>query len=95
MVPPCALDESPVNSKVVVVQLADGKAAVLQTPNGIQVLDPLDIARKLPLGAKISRTGPETFVASMLPDEGVPPKTYPTARLAMTNYVADFHGVSR
>lgn len=105
-----ALDDAPVNSKVI----NTGKQAWIATPddptqpedtieamydrgfaprNPTKLLPPGDLAHKLPNGAKITKTGPESYVAVQLDHTiGVAPLTTTTAMDAILQFVPHFHG---
>lgn len=90
---PCALEDAPIGSKVVVLATPDGKQAVLTTPlNGSIPLPDDDMARKLPVGAKIRRILPSVFEAVQLnPQVPYPPLVRSSARVAIGDFVAHFH----
>lgn len=54
-VPPCALEDAAVHSKIVVVREAGVKCPILMTPDGAVPLDPTDVAWSLPEGARIEK----------------------------------------
>lgn len=92
--PPCALDDAPVHSAIVVVRLEDRRCAVLNTPAGIRSLAADDVAHALPDGAKVQRMGPQWFTAIQLnPTEDHPPFVATTAREAIQRFNQHFHGV--
>ena len=89
---PCALDDAPVNSKIVVVRADGRKFPLFMTPDGMVELSADDLSHRLPEGARIQRTGPEQFTAIQLePAVKHPPLVTTTARVAMTQFNKHFH----
>lgn len=90
---PCALEDAPLGSKVVVSRDPEGtKHANLTTPNAVIPLPSDDLAFSLPVGAKIRKVMPSVFEATELN----PPVEYPkliasSARAAMDQYRDHFH----
>lgn len=92
--PPCALDDAPVNSRVVVLQWPGGKPFVeFVTPNGHQKITDDDYAHSLPLGADVMRAGTNTFVAIQRDAaEDHPPLICTTAEECIARFKFHFHG---
>ena len=89
---PCALDDAPLNSKIIVVRMDGRKFPVYSTPDGLQELASDDLSHRLPEGARIQRTGPTQFTAIQLePAVAHPPLVTSTAREAMTRFNQHFH----
>ncbi len=92
VVRPCALEDAPVGSKVVVSRNTDGqKEANLITTNDRILLPKTDLAYTLPVCAKvrIKMVGVvETVMLDSSPD--VPPLITSTAREAMAQYLTHF-----
>ena len=91
--PPCGLETAPVGSKVVVVTPeTGGRLAVFQTTNGEQPLAVLDLAHRLPVGAKVCKVMEGRFEAQQLnPSANRPALVTATAREAMEQFVSHFH----
>jgi len=91
--PPCALDDAPINSRIVRLQWPGSPIfSELTTPNGSMALDD-DLSNSLPLGADIQRTGPTTFVAIQRdPVEDHPPLVCETAEACIRAFKRHFHG---
>lgn len=90
---PCALDDAPVGSKIVVSKDTEGvKCVNLTTPSGPMRLPTTDLAYTLPVGAKIRRVMPSVFQATELnPAVVYPPMTTSTGREAIDAYRDHFH----
>lgn len=91
---PCALDDAPVGSKVVVNRTVEGDKIVrLTTPqNDGMELPKQDIAYSLPIGAKIRRTMPTVFEATQLdPSVVMKPLLGVTARGVIGAFREHFH----
>jgi hypothetical protein len=83
------LDDAPPMSKI--VRTLDG--AWLATTEGTSALGATDLFRKLPPGAKITKTGPESFVAVQLnPAISHPDLHTKSAMDAILRFVPYFHG---
>lgn len=91
---PHALENAPVNSKIVVVLGNEGKTiAFLATPDGVHALPPGDPAHSLPDGARIQKRAEGLFRAEQLsPAVDHEPKDFVTVRDAIVGFVAHFHG---
>lgn len=83
------LDDAPPMSKL--VRTLDG--AWIATTEGTSALGATDLFRKLPPGAKITKTGPDAFVAIQLnPAEDHPPLHTKSTMDAIYRFVPHFHG---
>ena len=89
---PCALDDAPVNSKLVVVRSGTERLYILGGPDGEQTVAADDLARTLPEGARIQRAGPTTFIGEQMdPADYRKPLIATTAREVVTRFHAHFH----
>lgn len=91
---PCALDDAPVGSKVVMLDsTVVQKVPVLLTPHGERPMALNDLAFTLPIGAKVRKVVAGRFEAQQLNDgSGKAPLVTLTAREAMEQFVTYFHG---
>lgn len=91
-VPPCALDDAPVGSKLVVVRQDGKNVPILTTPDGYREVPPDDVARTLPEGAKVRYVAMARFRAEQLnPVLDKPVLWADTARDAIARFNAHFH----
>lgn len=89
-----ALDDAPINSKIVVVKLHGntGNAAVLATPDGAHQLPEGDPAHLLPDGARIRKVADDVFIAEQLsPVEDRPRLETASAGEAIARFIDHFH----
>ena len=82
-----ALDRSPVNSKIVVID----EGAMLATGEGVTLLPSDDPASTLPHGARIQKTAEGEYVSNQLGDNA-PAWVTTTATDAIAGFLAHFHG---
>lgn len=89
-----ALDDAPVNSKIVVVHTDGTTYALLALPKGEPVRLPSDDpASKLTVGAKIQKVGDHEYVARQIGlGDNSPALVTTTARDAIAGFMAHFHG---
>lgn len=89
-----ALDFAPVNTKIVVLLVANNKRqAAMSGPDGHIMLPDGDDAHKLPVGAKITKTGEHTYRSEQL--DAVDERTqtvHDTAIEAIAAFTQHFHG---
>lgn len=92
VVRPCALEDAPVGSKVVVSRNTDGqKEAHLITPSDRFLLPKTDLAYTLPVCAKVRIKMPSVIETVMLDSApNIPPLITSTAREAMERYLTHF-----
>lgn len=83
-----ALDNAPINSKLV----GTDHGTAFATPDRVVLLPKTDLAGRLPAGARIQKRGEGQFVATQLdPAIAYPDVTYPTASAAITDFIPHFH----
>lgn len=90
---PCALDDAPAGSKLVVLDSSDGtKVPTLNTPSGEAPMALNDVAYTLPVGAKVRKVMQGRIEATQLNHNVViPPLVTLTAREAIAQFVPHFH----
>lgn len=91
-IPLHALDNAPVNSKVVVVSQEDKPMAVISSPVGVHVLPTSDPANRLPVGARIFKKADDRYEAEQLnPAEDHPLLVGTTASEVIAGFIPHFH----
>ena len=93
LVRPCALDDAPLGSKVVISRSQEGeKLANLTTPDEVIALPKTDLSYTLPVGAKVRRKMPSVFEGVLLnPSEQIAPLIAGSGREAIEQFRDHFN----
>ena len=93
VVRPCALDDAPLGSKVVISRSQEGeKLANLTTPDEVIALPKTDLSYTLPVGAKVRRKMPSVFEGVLLnPSEQIAPLIAGSGREAIEQFRDHFN----